>query len=78
MLNVNVNKIQNESKISTFPCIGSTKNDDLIVLFHENEKGIVLYSSVLSLNYKIGEYNTDWNMNEFHLYSGIIELSNQK
>lgn len=78
MLNVNVNKIQNESKISTFPCIGSTKNDNLIVLFHENEKGIVLYSIAPPSIWKIGGYYTDLNMNEFRLYNGTIELSNQK
>lgn len=57
-----------------YPFVGISLETNLIVLFHENYKGIVLNRGISG--YKDGHYSTAWAMHCFVPFEGSVTLSN--
>lgn len=75
MINVNVKENKINKEITLYPCIGQFKGGKLIVLFTKKANGIVLTTD---FDWNIGDTDNNFNMQEFELFDGTIELSNQK
>lgn len=82
MINVNVKENKINKEITLYPCIGQFKGGKLIVLFTKKANGIVLTTDKGNTNMKfdwnIGDTDNNFNMQEFELFDGTIELSNYK
>lgn len=48
---------------------------DMVVMFHEEGKGFIVYSS--STNWVPGEYFTDWVMSSFEDFHGSVTLKQE-
>lgn len=67
-------KQKEESKGYTFPCLFISKDEDMIVyIVDEGFTGVVLHSRIS--DYPEG-YSSIWKKEEFVLFKGAIELSN--
>jgi hypothetical protein len=58
-----------------YPCLMVDEHYSQVILFHDNSKGIVIYSDDPN-DYPVGYYEEDWNMDFFHPYEGKIILEN--
>lgn len=57
------------NKPITYPCVMKVLEFEAYVLFHEIEKGVVIYSE--DSRYSIGYYTIDWIMKDFIPVSDI-------
>jgi hypothetical protein len=58
---------------SSYPKLMVNHEENIIVLFWEEEKGIVVYTK--NLDYNLGEYRIDWDSDNFYNWYGTIEFS---
>ena len=58
----------------TFPIIMRAIDRTVVVFFISDSSGIVVQCS--DPEYKVGEYETDWNMAKFKKYNGELKMSN--
>lgn len=65
-------KRQPEQKALPFPKLMKYNNGDLIVLFTEKEKGVVINSID---DFRIGTYAEDWIMDSFRDFKGSITIT---
>jgi len=62
------------------PCLVSNLSGSLVVLMtqeplFETFPGTVIWSTV-DMNFQIGQFSEHWNIDEFKLFDGKIEISN--
>jgi hypothetical protein len=68
---------ENVKKDATkYPCLKQVRTDfgKCVILFTENNKGFVVYTS--GNNWHIGEYASNWAESDFTLFDGTITLAN--
>jgi hypothetical protein len=70
-----VNSIIIKEEVKDFPKL-MINEDDMILLFHCQGKGIVI-STGESINFKVGQYYNGWNCEEFTDYNKEIKLQNK-
>lgn len=66
-----------EDSEDIYPYLGETKwadSKNIVVLFSEEGKGLVIYSK--DSVWRVGEYCSSWDMEVFRPFNGTIELSN--
>jgi len=64
-----------KEKIPKYPYLGVYSIDkDFIVLFNEEDCGVVIFSN--NLYHDLGIYRKDWDEEDFEKYEGEITLSN--
>jgi hypothetical protein len=56
-----------------FPCIMKLQGEAAIVLFDKPSSGTVIQAST---NHPLGEYKTNWQMDNFTLFDGDVTLEN--
>lgn len=68
-----------DKEIIQYPYLGkyktSNKGEEFIVLFIALEKGVVVHVGKDS-EWRVGEYKNCWDMDQFEIFYGNIELSN--
>lgn len=65
-------RIEDQPKKVDFPKL-MISEDGLVVLFHEDKCGVVVYSRD---GFHIGNYSEEWDMDEFSYFEGELTLSN--
>lgn len=68
--------IENKSTSTKYPTLMIDPLEDIIVLMSSERIGTIVYSN--NDAFSIGEYDDDWNMDDFKLFNGVIELSNNE
>jgi hypothetical protein len=60
----------------TFPCLMITGDPDIVVLFREKKRGVIVHAEK-GAGYKVGYVSTSWDMPSFKPFTGSITLSNE-
>ena len=70
-------KTVTEDTTVEYPILMKAKNSQLIVLFgREGEGTIIKCFHYTKENYKVGEYRTTWQMENFEPFTGTVLLEN--
>lgn len=72
-----VNRLEKKQEIQ-YPCLMKWKDGDMIVLFRKEHSGVVVHRDgpIYSSSRVIGEYDEDFDMNQFEPFFGSLMMEN--
>lgn len=74
MLKVEMKEPSKEwGEITKYPCLGKSRNSDLVVLFRKEGCGMVLAPDSF---WRVGDSHESWAMNMFTPFDGELTISN--